>query len=95
MFNQKLNFVFLLQDAITELEQKLLQLKIANQKLPRNSRGSSVFESVQDHKDSHLGDSEAIVEETTLFRTQTNGAHIATLGSTIVTIMVLVIKLFL
>lgn len=95
MFNQKLNFVFLLQDAITELEQKLLQLKIANQKLPRNSRGSSVFESVQDHKDSHLGDSEAIVEETTLFRTQTNGAHIATLSSTIVTIMVLVIKLFL
>ncbi|XP_037043772.1 uncharacterized protein LOC119079810 [Bradysia coprophila] len=83
-------------NAITELEEKLVQLKIANQKLPRNSRGSSVFESVQDHKDSHLGDSEAIVEETTIFRTQTNGAHTAaTLGSAIVTVSVLVIKFIL
>lgn len=55
---------------LTELEQKLQQLKYANQKLERNSRGS-VFEGVHDHMGSVQrtgADSDAIVEETTLIR---------------------------
>lgn len=59
------------------MEQKLKQLKIANQKLERNSRGS-VFESVQDRKfdqqQQQLDATDAIVEETTLFRFQNSGA---------------------
>lgn len=67
-----LNFL----EAISELATKLKQLQIANQKLERNSRGS-VFESVHDQKVntkgteySAAGDSEALVEETTLIRLQ-------------------------
>lgn len=56
---------------VSELEQKLEQLKLANQKLQRNSRGS-VFEGVHDNKAlirrANGGDSAAIVEETTLIR---------------------------
>lgn len=60
---------------MSELEQKLKQLRIANQKLERNSRGS-IFESVQDHKaytEPSDGDAAAIVEETTLIRLQQIG----------------------
>lgn len=53
------------------MEEKLEQLKLANQKLQRNSRGS-VFEGVHDNKAfirrANAGDSEAVVEETTLIR---------------------------
>lgn len=60
---------------MSELEQKLKQLRIANQKLERNSRGS-IFDSVQDHKaytEPSDGDAAAIVEETTLIRLQQIG----------------------
>lgn len=46
----------------SELEQKLKQLKIANQKLARNSRGSDLSES----------DESANVEETSSFKTITD-----------------------
>lgn len=57
------------------MEQKLKQLRVANQKLERNSRGS-IFESVHDHKaytEPSDGDAAAIVEETTLIRLQQIG----------------------
>lgn len=65
---------------IEELEQKLSQLKLANQKLERNSRGS-VFESVHDNKAyiqraSPNGD--AIIEETTLIRSKSTTPNAAT-----------------
>lgn len=76
---------FQFPETLAELEQKLKQLQLANQKLERNSRGS-VFESVHDHKN-HGNDAvhdhknyasifrsgspqEAIVEETSLIRGQ-------------------------
>jgi hypothetical protein len=46
------------------LEEKIEQLKLANQKLPRNSRSQHVFESVQASENS---DGVAKVEETILF----------------------------
>lgn len=52
-------------DEISEIEQKLKQLKLSNQKLGRNSRahgGTSIFESVQDYR---TDKSDAVVEETT------------------------------
>lgn len=66
-------------DAISELEQKLKQLKIANKKLERNSRGS-VFESIQDFSNFDRTDStndsgDAVVEETTLIRLQQQQHH--------------------
>lgn len=68
---------------MSELEQKLKQLRVANQKLERNSRGS-IFESVQDHKaytEPSEGDAAAIVEETTLIRLQQIGNGGASLTS--------------
>lgn len=52
------------------MEQKIKQLKIANQKLARNSRGSNVFESIHDNKPMtiDMSDESANVEETSLFK---------------------------
>lgn len=73
---QFLNIFFL--GTLDDLEQKLRQLKFANQKLERNSRGS-VFEGIHDHKAyvQRASGSDAIVEETTLIRSKnpdTSGA---------------------
>lgn len=76
---KKIQFFF--AATIEELELKLMQLKLANQKLERNSRGS-VFESVHDNKAyiERAGPggrgADAIVEETTLIRNRstTNAA---------------------
>lgn len=78
--------------AISELEQKLKQLKIANQKLERNSRSGNVFESVhQDHQ--RIGsfveaadDSAATVEETTLIRLQQIGGDSSSSASSSATV---------
>lgn len=72
---------------ISEVASKLKQLQIANQKLERNSRGS-VFESVHEQKvntqgtEYSAGDSEALVEETTLIRLQQGGLSMAPSPST-------------
>lgn len=52
--------------AITESEESLKQLKIANQKLARNSR-ENVFESVQVSRSENLNSDTAKVEETSIF----------------------------
>lgn len=67
------DFYLIFIATLDELERKLLQLKYANQKLERNSRGS-VFESIHDNKayiqrTSPGGVSDAsVVEEKTIFR---------------------------
>lgn len=58
-----LNIIFYFIGTVSELEQKLKQLKIANQKLARNSRGSNLSES----------DESANVEETSSFKTVADG----------------------
>lgn len=96
------NFSFYLFTAtIDELEQKLMQLKLANQKLERNSRGS-VFESVQDNKAyiqraSPGGRSaDAIVEETTLIRSRsTTNAAMPTIQSCANTFIVVPLSIVL
>lgn len=69
---------------LDDLEQKLRQLKFANQKLERNSRGS-VFEGIHDHKAyvQRASGSDAIVEETTLIRSK-NPATSATTSNNII-----------
>lgn len=54
---------------MTELEQKIKQLKIANQKLARNSRAGNVFEETvqESKKELSSNDDTAKVEETILF----------------------------
>lgn len=51
---------------LTETEESLRQLKIANQKLNRNSR-ENVFESIHDSKPENLNSDTAKVEETSIF----------------------------
>lgn len=51
---------------MTESEESLKQLKIANQKLNRNSR-ENVFESIHDSKPENLNTDSAKVEETSIF----------------------------
>lgn len=51
---------------MTETEESLKQLKIANQKLNRNSR-ENVFESIHDSKPENLNSDTAKVEETSIF----------------------------
>lgn len=51
---------------MTETEENLKQLKIANQKLNRNSR-ENVFESIHDSKPENLNSDTAKVEETSIF----------------------------
>lgn len=57
---------------LDDLEQKLRELKFANPKLERNSRGS-VFEGIHDQKTyvQRASGSDATVEETTLIRSKT------------------------
>ena len=50
----------------TETEESLKQLKIANQKLNRNSR-ENIFESIHDSKPENLNSDTAKVEETSIF----------------------------
>ena len=51
---------------MTETEESLKQLKIANQKLNRNSR-ENIFESIHDSKPENLNSDTAKVEETSIF----------------------------
>jgi hypothetical protein len=51
---------------LTDTEESLKQLKIANQKLNRNSR-ENVFESIHDSKPENLNSDSAKVEETSIF----------------------------
>jgi Zona pellucida-like domain len=59
-------------ETLSEIEQKLKQLKITNQKLARNSRAGNVFESVQDFKTTEMNsnDDSAKVEETLLYKVE-------------------------
>ncbi|GAB0090309.1 uncharacterized protein DMENIID0001_050280 [Sergentomyia squamirostris] len=65
------------QETIDELEAKLKQLKIANQKLARNSRGS--IQEIDNSKLNYRSDGEsATVEETTLVKVQQGAASVTT-----------------
>uniref|UniRef100_A0A1B0DIS2 Uncharacterized protein n=1 Tax=Phlebotomus papatasi TaxID=29031 RepID=A0A1B0DIS2_PHLPP len=67
------------QATVDELEAKLKQLKIANQKLARNSRGS--IQEVDHSKLNYRSDGEsATVEETTLVKVQQGAGSVATLS---------------
>lgn len=58
----------LLTDTVSEIDQKFRQLKLANQKLARNSRAGNVFESIHVSKMAETSPSEnAKVEETIVF----------------------------
>jgi len=63
---------FSFSETLSEIEQKLKQLKITNQKLARNSRAGNVFESVQDFKTTEMNsnDDSAKVEETLLYKVE-------------------------
>ena len=55
------------------------------------------MESVHDNKNLHFGDSEAIVEETTIYRTQANGVNsqsITTLYSKLLPIMWMIVIMY-
>lgn len=58
-------FLFLVE-AVTEIENKIKQLKLANQKLARNSRAGTMYETVQETGSKTTSDM-AKVEETLLF----------------------------
>lgn len=57
------------KSTISEIDQKFRQLKLANQKLARNSRAGNVFESIHESKivESSPSEAAAKVEETILF----------------------------
>lgn len=62
------NIFFSPTGTASEIDQKFRQLKLANQKLARNSRAGNVFESIHVSKTSETSPSEnAKVEETILF----------------------------
>ena len=66
---KKIQYFFLFTETISEIDQKFKELKLANQKLARNSRAGNVYENVQILKtETNSGeDDTAKVEETILF----------------------------
>lgn len=76
---------------LSETEENLKQLKIANQKLNRNSR-ENVFESIHDSKPENLNSDTAKVEETSIFTKviesfeQTPSESSIVVGSTFITL---------
>lgn len=73
------------KSVISETEENLKQLKIANQKLNRNSR-ENVFESIHDTRPENLQSDKAKVEETSVFTRvienfETSGASSLIVGS--------------
>lgn len=87
---------------MTETEESLKQLKIANQKLNRNSR-ENVFESIHDSKPENLNSDTAKVEETSIFTkvvenfdiTETESGSSALVGSLFITLAVAVFRRFI
>jgi hypothetical protein len=70
---------------LSETEENLKNLKLANQKLNRNSR-ENVFESIHDSRPENLNSDTAKVEETSVFTKvvetfETSGANKITIGS--------------
>lgn len=83
---------------MTETEENLKQLKIANQKLNRNSR-ENVFESIHDSKPENLNSNTAKVEETSIFTRvvenfETSGSSVV-VGSLLVTLASAIICRFI
>lgn len=81
----------------SETEENLKQLKIANQKLNRNSR-ENVFESIQDSRPENLNSDTAKVEETSIFTKvvenfETSGSSTA-VGGLFITLAVMVCQFF-
>lgn len=59
---------FVILEAVADIENKIKQLKLANQKLARNSRAGTVYETIKEETTKTLGGSDtAKVEETVLF----------------------------
>lgn len=87
---------------MTETEESLKQLKIANQKLNRNSR-ENVFESIHDSKPENLNSDTAKVEETSIFTkvvenfdiTETESGSSALVGSLFITLAAAVFRRFI
>lgn len=79
------------KNSASELEKKIEELKIANQKLARNSRAENVFESIQatrTNMDSNNDDS-AKVEETIIFTKEIVENSQSILGCNMITTLVL------
>lgn len=81
-----------------ETEENIKQLKIANQKLNRNSR-ENVFESIHESKPENLNSDTAKVEETSIFTKvvenfEASGSHVA-VGSLVATIASVIASRFI
>lgn len=66
--NSRFLCLFLFLEAVAEIENKIKQLKLANQKLARNSRAGTIYETIKEESTKTLSGSDmAKVEETVLF----------------------------
>lgn len=60
-------FLSLILEAVADIENKIKQLKLANQKLARNSRAGTVYETIKEESTKTVNGDTAKVEETVLF----------------------------
>lgn len=91
----KLSLFFLFSffiEAVAEIENKIKQLKLANQKLARNSRAGTMYETIKEEKTVVGGSDIAKVEETVLFAREVVDSSASRIFGSFVSLLIVVIS---